>query len=111
MVDLLPGGPLTDEGPLTVTHLAGLEVVIGNRYYRQRCSWCGQELVDYDVALIAVPVGQDPTPAFWPVGSLVRQAGALWTVVEPDVRDEATQTPEDACWAAYLAKPEDANPG
>lgn len=96
------------EGPLTVTHLVGLEVVIGGRYYRQRCAWCDETLIDLDLALIAVPDGQDPTPAFWTVGSLVRHAGALWTVVEPDVREGETQTPEDACWSAYLADPDEA---
>ena len=40
-----------------VVHIAGNDVQVGSRL-RQRCAWCGAVLVDYDLANIAVPVGQ-----------------------------------------------------
>lgn len=74
-----------------VVHIAGDVIVIGDRYMRQRCSWCGAALVDYDLALIAVPVGQDPTPGSWEPGGMVRIDGNM-SYVEP-----GDQLPEDAC--------------
>lgn len=75
-------------------HIAGVHVQIGDCYLRQRCAWCGAVLIDYDLANIAVPEGQDPTPAVWPHGDLVQVDGmASWTVEHAD----GGPLPPDAC--------------
>ncbi len=76
---------------MSVTHIAGERITIGDRYMRQRCGWCGQILVEHDLTAVAVPEGTDPTPAAWPAGALVTVNGhASWTVDGHDL-------PEDAC--------------
>lgn len=76
-----------------VTHIAGVHIRINN-LLRQRCGWCGAVLVDYDLDRLAVPVGQDPTPATWPAGELVQVDGAAsWLVPHED----GQQLPDDAC--------------
>jgi hypothetical protein len=50
-------------------------VIIGDRHMRQRCGWCGETLLEYDLARVAVPIGTDPMPASWPVGSQVTVDG------------------------------------
>ncbi len=76
---------------MSVTHIAAPQITISDRYLRQRCGWCGEILAEYDLTRIAVPVGQDPTPASWPVGALVTvDGGASWTV-------EGERLPNDAC--------------
>ena len=76
-----------------VIHIAGVYVQVGSRM-RQRCGWCGALLLTYDLAALAVPVGQDPTPATWPVGSLVRVDGGLSFQVE---HEDGQALPEGAC--------------
>ncbi|TDC81896.1 hypothetical protein E1193_13410 [Micromonospora sp. KC606] len=76
---------------MSVTHIAAPQITISDRYMRQRCGWCGDILVEYDLARIAVPAGQDPTPATWPTGALVTVDGyASWA-------SEGEQLPDDAC--------------
>lgn len=76
-----------------MTHIVGMYVRIGDRL-RQRCAWCGAVLIDYDLAAMAVPEGQDPTPATWPVGELVRLDGPVtWKLDHVD----GDQLPADAC--------------
>lgn len=58
----------------TIVHIAGAPVQVGT-HLRQRCSWCGGVLVDQDLAMTAVPVGQDPTYPTWPVGELIEIDG------------------------------------
>jgi hypothetical protein len=62
-------------------HIAGPHITIGP-LLRQRCCWCGYLLIDYDLERIAVPVGQDPTPATWPHGELVEVDGNVSTLVD-----------------------------
>lgn len=67
-----------------VVHIAGREVQIG-ALLRQRCSWCGALLIDYDISRIAVPVGQDLYPGTWAVGGLVGVLGnAQYAVAHND---------------------------
>jgi hypothetical protein len=75
------------------THIAGIDVQVGS-HLRQRCSWCGDVLVDYALDRIAVPVGQDPRPATWPIGGLVDVDGN-WSAVIPHADGE--QLPANAC--------------
>lgn len=76
-----------------VVHIAGVDTHINHRL-RQRCAWCGALLLDYDLANLAVPVGQDSTPATWPVGELVMVDGGLSATV-PHV--DGDPLPMDAC--------------
>jgi hypothetical protein len=76
-----------------VVHIAGPDVTVGC-YLRQRCAWCGAVLVDYDLHRVAVPEGQDPRPATWPVGELVAVDGpASWVVGH----DDGDPLPDGAC--------------
>lgn len=79
--------------PSGVVHIAGTRVQIGP-LLRQRCAWCGVVLVDYNVDNLAVPLGQDPTPATWPEGDLVLVDGWMSTHV-PHVDGE--DLPPNAC--------------
>lgn len=77
---------------MTVTHMIGPAVSVGP-LIRQRCTWCGALLMAYDTDRLAVPAGQDPTPAMLPDGALVRMDGAhSWTA-----DTEAVTLPDDAC--------------
>lgn len=77
----------------TITHIAGLDVQAG-RYLRQRCSWCGAVLSDYDLARVAVLEGLNPRPATWTVGALVAIDGIASWVVE---HEDGAELPADAC--------------
>lgn len=74
-----------------VVHFAGLDLQVGD-VLRQRCSWCGALLIDYDLARIAVPEGQDPRPSTWPPGRLVAvDGGASWLL------DPTDRVPAGSC--------------
>jgi len=75
------------------THIAGTDLTLDGRYRRQRCAWCGAVLADYDLSLVAVPEGQDPSPAMWEPGHLVRVEGN-WSA---DVGDDTAKIPGDSC--------------
>ena len=78
---------------MSLTHIAGPHVTVNARL-RQRCAWCGATLIDYDLDRMAVPVGQDSTPATWPAGALVAVDGpASWLVDHED----GAPLPDDAC--------------
>jgi hypothetical protein len=81
-----------------VTHIAGAQVQIGS-HLRQRCSWCGVILGDYDLDRIAVPDGQDPRPGLWETGKLVHVDGPLSRIV---AHEDGAELPADACAAAEL---------
>lgn len=76
-----------------VVHIAGVHIQVG-KYLRQRCGWCGAVLLDYDLSNLAVPVGDDPTPATWPIGALVQVDGGLSVLVE---HEDGQPLPEDSC--------------
>jgi hypothetical protein len=86
---------------MTVIHIAGLDITVG-QHLRQRCGWCGAILTDYDLTrlvVLAVPDGQDPRPATWPVGGLVEvddgNPRASWVVKHAD----GDELPANACGA------------
>lgn len=83
------------DASLAVTHIAGTVVTVEDRYLRQRCSWCGAILVDYDLTHLAytsdTPVEQRH-PATWPVGQLVTVDGGLSFVL-----DEGVGLPDWSC--------------
>jgi hypothetical protein len=76
-----------------ITHVAGAQVQVGSRI-RQRCSWCGAVLCDYDLERIAVPEGQDPTPAMWETGRLVEVDGSVSVLLE---HEDGADLPGNAC--------------
>lgn len=80
---------------MSVIHIAGLDVEVGP-YLRQRCAWCGSVLVDYDLRRVAVPVGMDPKPSTWQIGSLVEVDGHISSVVE---HKDGDQLPTGCCGA------------
>ncbi len=76
----------------TQIHLVGPEVTVEKRYVRQRCSWCGFLLLDYDLERIQVPEGQGgPRP--WKVGGWVEVGEGFAQSV--DVNDDAF--PNESC--------------
>lgn len=79
---------------MSVTHIASEHVVIGDQYLRQRCAWCGETLLEYDLARVAVPAGTDPMPATWPHGALVRIDGD-YSTIRAETDDKVL--PFDAC--------------
>ena len=66
-------------------HIAGFPVRVGNRK-RQRCAWCGEVLMDYDLANVLVaPGSRDPEPAHFELGALVAVDGpGSWIVPHAD---------------------------
>lgn len=95
--------------PAEVVHVAGPTLRAGH-VRRQRCSWCGALLSEYDLSRIARPLepGEDPEnpepwePASWPVGGLVAISGTnpvCSRAVEPELVDGDPQIPADACMA------------
>jgi len=77
-----------------VIHIAGDRIQIGDRFLRQRCAWCGALLLDYDLAAVAVPVGQEGPPATWPLGGLVLVDGGMSASVD---HTDGADLPEGAC--------------
>jgi hypothetical protein len=83
---------------MSVTHVAGLDVTVNGRYMRQRCAWCGDALIDLDLAAVMVQVapGAAPEPpARWTPGALVRVDGCVSVSLEGD------KLPDDACARAH----------
>lgn len=89
---------LWDVPPDSVTHIAGAQLHLFGRYLRQRCDWCGVIIIEYDLARVMVPEGQEGTPAMWPVGALIRVDGHMSAEVEA-VEDEpgVFRLPMDSC--------------
>lgn len=90
-----------------VVHVAGPTLRAGN-VRRQRCSWCGALLSEYDLTRIARPLepGEDPDapwePSSWPVGGLVGISGTnpiCSRIVDPEMVDGEPQIPADSCMA------------
>lgn len=80
---------------MKVVHIAGLGLVIGGRFARQLCAWCGEVLVDEDASRMASP---DPTPRepCWPINSLIqieKGAGVTGYTLLP----ETDELPTDCC--------------
>jgi hypothetical protein len=67
-----------------VIHIAGFTVRIGP-HLRQRCSWCGAVLTDYDLRNVAVAPKEDGSPGdppgTWETGSLVAFDGCCSYIV------------------------------
>lgn len=92
-------------GDGSVVHIAGVDVTVGDRY-RQRCSWCGAVLFDYDLTRLAVqtPEGWDDMtdeqkaaavkPGAWPIGALVARNGAATYVVD---HEDGQPVPPECC--------------
>lgn len=81
----------------SVVHIAGPVIEIGPQY-RQRCSWCGAVLEDYDLSRVAVagPVEPDWRPATWEVGGLVEVYGGGEVVGRVD-HEDGDRLPANAC--------------
>lgn len=80
---------------MSITHIAGVNVTVatgGTELLRQRCGWCGETLLEYNLARVAAPVGQEGPPATWPAGVLVTVDGNMSTVP-----DDSEGLPADAC--------------
>lgn len=84
---------------MATTHIAGLALTVGDHYLRQRCGWCGEVLIEYDLARVAVPIGQDPTPATWEPGALVTVDGRMSHPIG------GHELPDDACANNPLTTP------
>jgi hypothetical protein len=67
-------------------HIAGFEVQFAERI-RQRCAWCGEILLDQELALVAIHVDPDDfnsnmTFSVWPAGKQVLHDGNYWSLLE-----------------------------
>lgn len=83
---------------VSVTHIAGVDVEVQGRFLRQRCSWCGELLLDYDYANTAMP-GEWRKPEHFEIGRLVRVHAGNPRRQEALTDDDL---PDDAC---ALAEP------
>lgn len=93
-----PAPRLWDQIPNGIVHIAGGQLSIGGRYLRQRCEWCGEKLIDYDLARIAVPIGQPWEPAMWTPGELVWVDGSGSCVYESvHMENGETRLPMNCC--------------
>lgn len=87
----------------TIIHIAGLDVQVGAQL-RQRCSWCGAVLLDYDLTRVASVVAPGEVwsgPSTWPVGALIETDGCMSSVVEHDPDKDVLP---DACCAKLPAE-------
>lgn len=69
-----PGRPTMTTTPTPVerkAHIALDVVWVNNRWMRQRCGWCGEILLDYDMDRLMVLEGDTSPPPSWPIGSIV----------------------------------------
>lgn len=90
--------------PPSVAHIAGLEMQKGTQI-RQRCAWCGAILIDDDLALMMVPVGQEGSArSYFPVGEWVEtyspdNQGGMWVALDPIPPNEDGHytAPENSC--------------
>lgn len=86
----------------SVIHIAGAQVQVGQQL-RQRCSWCGAVLEDYDLTRIMSPANPDGSPPgpppLWEVGALIavdRSDGGSGAAQVVDHEDGA-QLPAECC--------------
>lgn len=75
-----------------ITHIAGPEIVVSGRWMRQRCSWCGAIICDYDLTMCASSDGSGPYG--WPVHTLVDVSGLNPVSF---VRNDAEKLPPTFC--------------
>lgn len=74
-------------------HIASFPIVIGDRFQRQRCAWCGAILIDNDYSRMAV-MGEWREPPTWPVQELVLIDGGITTVL---AHKDGTELPANCC--------------
>lgn len=77
-------------------HIAGFAVRVGNQL-RQRCAWCGDEIIDVDLSCIMAPVKADGSPpdpyAVWEMNALVAVDGNhSWVIT-----DHGGELPPECC--------------
>ena len=93
---------MVNKKPTTESHIAGVDIIWDVRYLRQRCSWCGKTLLNYDLERVMVQIpenGSQPSgPSTWPVGAIVRTDGAVSTIVElAEGNREMAERAPDCC--------------
>ena len=83
---------------MSVVHIAGIIVTIGDDLMRQRCAWCGAMLLDYEVSHIGVPADQANTtpPTFGP-GELVEVRDGTSFVVLSGMEGSGGTIPPNSC--------------
>lgn len=73
---------------MEVVHIASQAIQIGSEI-RQRCCWCGDALIEQDLAYVAVQAEHADKPyPVWPVGGLVAQDSNATYVVPWNEGDE-----------------------
>ena len=79
---------------IATTHIAGLGLIISDRFARQRCAWCGEILVDEDAECMA---STDPGPRdpFFAANALVNVRKDDGFTGYSVVKDETL--PPDSC--------------
>jgi hypothetical protein len=75
---------------MSVTHIAGAVICTQGRTI-QRCSLCGEKLVDSKGAMVETKYAGEPFPT-WIMGRLVQIDGAVWTLLP-----ETDKLPDDSC--------------
>jgi hypothetical protein len=76
-----------------LAHLALDGITINDRWMRQRCGWCGEILLEYDLERVAVPsAGSLAPPAFYPKETIVFKYGGVMQFV-----GNVDRLPDDCC--------------
>ena len=83
-----------------MTHISAQVVIIEGRYVRQRCAWCGEMLIDYDLEKTAVVVvnGKTELPGVWATDRLIHVDGNQSTLLEGNAM------PPDCCAMLELTR-------
>ena len=89
----------------TVSHVAAQDITYEGRYLRQRCAWCGVNLIDEDLSLCMVMVvdGEPPGVPRWPVGKWIEVDEGCPTVYS--VLEEEGIAPKNSCMSREFPKP------
>ena len=86
--------------PDTVSHLTAQPVNLVGRFNRQRCAWCGECIVDEDLATMASPSGAVHGTE-WPPQRIVRISRGNPSISSL-VADTGGKMPEDSCMALFV---------
>lgn len=84
---------------MKVVHIAGMVCQIGP-LMRQRCAWCGEVLIDYDLSRMAST--GDFEIHGWAPGALVEVEGNCSMVLQ---HQDGTRLPDHACDKGHRGPP------
>lgn len=79
-----------------MTHLAGPAIMVAGRFCRQRCAWCGEILLNYDLQNTYSTSSEPPMP--WREGAWVLVYGAA------SIDTGSIDRPDDSCVTLEISR-------